>query len=269
MTLGWSRMLVPRVHGLGRCRLVAALPPACLPLLRRRAAEVLHDNLKTAVLNRDGRARCTGTHATWTSPTTTASRRGPASPTGRRPKARSRAGVRYVRDNFWPGLRFADLADLNRQARDLARLASPTCASTARPARCPFAPPAAGAAAARCCGKPDYDTSLITFRRSTKDCFVSYDGNYYSVPAEYAQQTAPTQGDETGRLAGPRRPGRRSSPSTSLASRLTTSASSCRRTIAGSSAQTVRPSSAATRQQVLAPTTPDRPGRCPRSRPGR
>jgi hypothetical protein len=38
-------------------------------------------------------------------------------------------------------------------------------------------------------GKPDYDTSLITFRRATKDCFVSYDGNYYSVPSEYARKT--------------------------------------------------------------------------------
>jgi hypothetical protein len=38
-------------------------------------------------------------------------------------------------------------------------------------------------------GKPDYDTSLITFRRSTKDCFVSYEGNYYSVPFQYARKT--------------------------------------------------------------------------------
>ena len=37
-------------------------------------------------------------------------------------------------------------------------------------------------------GKADYDTSLVTYRRSTKDCLVSYAGNYYSVPAAYAQQ---------------------------------------------------------------------------------
>ena len=34
-------------------------------------------------------------------------------------------------------------------------------------------------------GKPNYDTSLISHRRSSADCLISYDGNYYSVPAAY------------------------------------------------------------------------------------
>jgi len=49
-------------------------------------------------------------------------------------------------------------------------------------------------------GKPDYDTSLITFRRATKDCFVSYDGNYYSVPSIYARKTLEVKETEDGQL---------------------------------------------------------------------
>jgi hypothetical protein len=49
-------------------------------------------------------------------------------------------------------------------------------------------------------GKPDYDTSLITFRRVTKDCFISYDGNYYSVPAKYTRKTMEVKETEDGQL---------------------------------------------------------------------
>ena len=34
-----------------------------------------------------------------------------------------------------------------------------------------------------------YDTSVLTTRRSSKDCFISYGGNLYSVPAAYARKT--------------------------------------------------------------------------------
>jgi hypothetical protein len=34
-----------------------------------------------------------------------------------------------------------------------------------------------------------YDTSVLTTRRSSKDCFISYGGNLYSVPALYARKT--------------------------------------------------------------------------------
>jgi hypothetical protein len=34
-----------------------------------------------------------------------------------------------------------------------------------------------------------YDTSLLITRRSSKDCFISYSGNLYSVPAAYAHKT--------------------------------------------------------------------------------
>ena len=34
-----------------------------------------------------------------------------------------------------------------------------------------------------------YDTSVLTTRRSSKDCFISYGGNLYSVPATCARKT--------------------------------------------------------------------------------
>ena len=34
-----------------------------------------------------------------------------------------------------------------------------------------------------------YDTSVLITRRSSKDCFISYCGNLYSVPAAYARKT--------------------------------------------------------------------------------
>jgi len=48
--------------------------------------------------------------------------------------------------------------------------------------------------------RPDYDTSLIVFRRVTKDCFVSYDGNYYSVPWAYARKSVELKETEEGQL---------------------------------------------------------------------
>jgi transposase len=77
MTLGWSRMLYVEfmvatdvAHWL-RGHLHAFQYFGGLP------AEVLHDNI--------------GSPATWTSPATMASRRGPANPTARRPRAKSNA----------------------------------------------------------------------------------------------------------------------------------------------------------------------------------
>jgi hypothetical protein len=103
-----------------------------------------------------------------------------------------------VRGNFWPGLRFVDLADLNHQAWEwLDTMANLRVHGTT--GEVPFDRlPLEGLRPLD--GKPDYDTSLITFRRSSKDCFVSYDGNYYSVPADYARKTLQVKETEDGHL---------------------------------------------------------------------
>jgi transposase len=159
---------------------------------------VLHDNVKTAVLEReaDGTVHWNPRYLDF------ADYYG-FSPRACRPyraqtKGKVESGIRYVRGNFWPGLRFIDLAALNRQAWDwLDGTANLRVHGTT--GAVPFDRlPLEGLQPLD--GKPDYDTSLITFRRSTKDCFVSYDGNYYSVPADYARKTLQVKETEGGQL---------------------------------------------------------------------
>jgi hypothetical protein len=113
-------------------------------------------------------------------------------------KGKVEAGVRYVRINFWPGLRFVDLADLNRQGRDwLDDTANVRIHGTTGEAPFTRLPQER---LQPLLGKAVYDTSLVSFRRATKDCFVSYGGNHYSVPSEYARKTLKLQENETGQL---------------------------------------------------------------------
>ena len=92
-----------------------------------------------------------------------------------------------MRGNFWPGLHFRDLDDLNAQALAwLNTTANPRVHGTT--GEVPFTrlraeglQPADKALS--------YDTSVLTTRRSSKDCFISYAGNLYSVPAAYARKT--------------------------------------------------------------------------------
>jgi len=71
---------------------IPALPCQCLPRFAGVPAEVLHDNLKTAVYQREpaGQARWCGTGGCETSPTITASSPAPAGPTALIPRARWR-----------------------------------------------------------------------------------------------------------------------------------------------------------------------------------
>ena len=160
--------------------------------------QVLHDNLKTAVLDREADGRIV-----WNVRYMDFADYYGFSPRACRPyraqtKGKVESGVRYVRGNFWPGLKFVDLADLNRQARDwLDQTANLRVHGTTGEVpfdRLPLEH------LLPLDGKPDYDTSLIAFRRSTKDCFVSYDGNYYSVPADYARKTLQVKETEQGQL---------------------------------------------------------------------
>lgn len=102
-------------------------------------------------------------------------------------KGKVENGVKYVRGNFWPGLHFRDLDDLNNQALVwLNATANPRVHGTT--GEVPFTrlqleglQPADKALT--------YETSVLTTRRSSKDCFISYSGNLYSVPAAYARKT--------------------------------------------------------------------------------
>lgn len=159
---------------------------------------VLHDNLKTAVLSRaaDGTIHWNARYldfAGYYGFTPKA-----CQPYRPQTKGKVEAGVRYVRNNFWPGLRFVDLADLNRQAWDwLAGTANVRIHGTT--GAVPFSRLAQEPLQSMF-GKPVYDTALVSFRRTTKDCYVSYAGNYYSVPAEYARKTLQLKETEDERL---------------------------------------------------------------------
>jgi hypothetical protein len=102
-----------------------------------------------------------------------------------------------VRGNFWTGLRYTDLPDLNRQAlRWLDRVANVRIHGTT--GEVPFERlPEEQLRPIH--SKPDYDTSLVTYRRCSRDCMISYEGNLYSVPADYAGerlQLKVTESDE-------------------------------------------------------------------------
>jgi transposase len=198
MTLGWSRVFYLEFTVSAdtawwlRCHVHAFRYFGGVPQV------VLHDNLKTAVLERDadGAIHWNPRYLDFADYYGFAPR--PCQPYRAQTKGKVESGIRYVRGNFWPGLRFVDLTDLNQQAREwLDGTANVRVHGTT--GEVPF------------CrlpleqlqpmdGKPDYDTSLIVFRRVSKDCLVSYDGNYYSVPWPYARKTVELKETEEGQL---------------------------------------------------------------------
>jgi transposase len=198
MTLGWSRAMYIEFTTSAdaiwwlRCHIHAFAYFGGVP------KAVLHDNLKTAVVRRDadGTVHFNARYldfAGYYGFTPQACR-----PYRAQTKGKVEAGVRYVRINFWPGLRFVDLADLNRQGRDwLDDTANVRIHGTTGEAPFTRLPQER---LQPLLGKAVYDTSLVSFRRATKDCFVSYGGNHYSVPSEYARKTLKLQENETGQL---------------------------------------------------------------------
>lgn len=106
--------------------------------------------------------------------------------------------MKYVRGNFWSGLHFGDLDDLNAQALSwLNTTANPRVHGTT--GEVPFTRlPSEGLQSAD--KALSYDTSVLTTRRSSKDCFISYAGNLYSVPAAYARKTLQVNITETEEL---------------------------------------------------------------------
>jgi transposase len=148
--------------------------------------QMLHDNLKTAVLGReaDGTVRFHPRYldlADYYGFTPRA-----CQPYRAQTKGKVESGVKYVRGNFWLGLTYRDLADLNTQARQwLDTVANVRLHGTTNEA--PFTR-LAQEGLLSLVDKPAYDTSHVTTRRSSREGLVSYDGNYYSVPAAYTQQ---------------------------------------------------------------------------------
>jgi transposase len=198
MTLGWSRAMYLEFTLSADAAWWLRCHVHAFEYFGGAPQEVLHDNLKTAVLERDGEGRIhwNPRYLDFAAYYGFAPRA--CQPYRAQTKGKVEAGVKYVRGNFWPGLKFLDLVDLNRQAREwLDLVANRRVHGTTGEvpfARLPLEP------LQSLLGKPVYDTGLIVFRRSTRDCFVSFDGNDYSVPAVYARQTLQLKVSEDGQL---------------------------------------------------------------------
>jgi transposase len=187
LTLGWSRASYVRFTTSSdttwfiRCHLHAFAYLGGVP------KRLLYDNLKSVVERRDADGAI---H--WNPRFLDFADIAGFSPQACKPyrpqtKGKVENGVKYVRGNFWPGLHFHTLEDLNNQALAwLNTIANPRVHGTT--GEVPFT-------RLRSEGLQDaskawtYDTSVMTTRRSSKDCVISYEGNLYSVPAAYARKT--------------------------------------------------------------------------------
>jgi len=101
-------------------------------------------------------------------------------------KGKIESTVRFVKQNFWPGIAFGSLADLNQQARAWMEKVNRQVHSTTREVPYQRLPQERLLLLDEF---PDYDTSYMEDRRVAKDCMLSYRGNRYSVPFRFAGKT--------------------------------------------------------------------------------
>ena len=101
-------------------------------------------------------------------------------------KGKIESTIRFVKQNFWPGIAFDSIADLNQQARVWIEKVNRQQHSTTREVPYDRLPKERLLLVD---DQPDYDTSYMEDRRVAKDCLLSYRGNRYSVPFRYAGKT--------------------------------------------------------------------------------
>jgi len=101
-------------------------------------------------------------------------------------KGKIESTVRFVKQNFWPGISFDSLADLNQQARAWMEKVNGQMHSTTREIPCQRL---LQERLLLLDEQTDYDTSYMEDRRVAKDCLLSYGGNRYSVPFRFAGKT--------------------------------------------------------------------------------
>lgn len=182
LTLGWSRMRYVEftqrqdVETLLNCMVHAF---SCFGGV---TATVLTDNMKTVVLDRiDGQPRFHPRMLDFASYYGFVPRA--CHPYRPQTKGKIESTIRFIKSNFWPGLTFDSLAELNRQALAWCGEVNRRVHGTTREApverlsREGLTP---------LNGQPGYDTSYVSHRQVARDCMVSYCGNRYSVPHPHA-----------------------------------------------------------------------------------
>lgn len=197
MTLGWSRAMYVEfttqsdTGSFIRCHLHAFNYFGGVP------QEVLHDNLKSAVIRRDPDGTIHFNERYLEFALSAGFAPYPHRPYRPQTKGKVESGVRYVEGNFWVGLHFTDVDDINRQALVwLNTVANPRLHGTTgeKPFdRLPLE---------HLQPLPDrsFDTSIISYRRVGYDCLVRYQTNAYSVPAAMVGQTLLVKETEDKRL---------------------------------------------------------------------
>ncbi len=197
MTLGWSRAMYVEFTTRGDTGSFIRCHQHAFEYLGGVPREVVHDNLKSAVIERatGGAIRFNARYLDFALAMGFAPR--PHQPYRPQTKGKVESGVRYVKGNFWAGLHFIDVDDINLQVRAwLDTVANPRVHGTT--GERPFS------------RLPDehlqplpvqrFDTSRISYRRVGRDCLVSYQRNSYSVPAAYVQQTVMVKETEDHRV---------------------------------------------------------------------
>jgi hypothetical protein len=101
-------------------------------------------------------------------------------------KGKIESTVRFVKENFWPGISFGSLPDLNQQACAWMEKVNRQMHATTR--EVPYQR-LIQEQLLLIDEQPDYDTSYMEDRRVAKDCMLSYRGNRYSVPFRFAGKT--------------------------------------------------------------------------------
>lgn len=185
MTLGWSRAVYVEFTVSGTTDWFIRCHQHAFEYFGGVPQEVLHDNLKNAVISRDGQGRIIWNERYLDFALYSGFRPHACRPYRAQTKGKVERGVGYVRQNFWCGLHFTDLDDVNVQAREwMNSIANPRVHGTT--GEVPFVRLAHENLQAM--PGQRFDVSIKAERYASRDCLVSYDGNFYSVPAAWAQK---------------------------------------------------------------------------------
>lgn len=185
MTLCWSRAMYVEFTVNGNTDWFIRCHQHGFEYLGGVPHEILHDNLKSAVISRDRAGRIVWNERYLDYATYTGFAPHPCRPYRAQTKGKVERGIGYVRQNFWCGLHFTDLADLNAQAQNwMNDIANPRVHGTT--GEIPFE--RLTYETLQALPHQRFDTSIKTERYASRDCLVSYDGNFYSVPAAWANK---------------------------------------------------------------------------------
>jgi len=159
--------------------------------------EILHDNLKSAVIRREADGTIHFNERYLDFALATGFVPYPHRPYRPQTKGKVESGVRYVEGNFWVGLHFADVNDINNQAQIwLNTVANPRIHGTTGEKPFDRLPQEN----LQPLPSQPFDTSIISYRRVGYDCLVRYQNNSYSVPAVMVGQTLLVKETEDRRL---------------------------------------------------------------------